>query len=66
MTPAVSQTAPTPDFKVAFIGDQSISRAARDVLQLIQAEGADMVLHQGDLAYDSNISGWDQMYSLYF
>ncbi len=47
--------------KVAFIGDQGRRRGARAVLRLIAAEGADMVLHQGDFDYDSNPSGWDAM-----
>ena len=49
-----SQVGPTqtpPNFKVAFIGDQAIGQNAVDVLELIQTEGADMVLHQGDLGY---------------
>ncbi len=40
-----------PGFKVAFIGDQDVGGSARAVLSLIDAEGADMVLHQGDLGY---------------
>ena len=40
-----------PKFKVAFIGDQGISSGAGAVLQLVKNEGADMVLHQGDLGY---------------
>lgn len=45
----LGQTAP--NLKVAFIGDQSINSDAEAVLQLIEDEGADMVLHQGDLGY---------------
>lgn len=40
------------EVKVAFIGDQGVSQDARDVLQLIEDEGADLVLIQGDLGYD--------------
>ena len=43
-----------PNFKVAFIGDQGLGSNAQAVLQLIQAEGADMVLHQGDLGYNES------------
>ena len=43
--------APPANFKVAFIGDQEIDASAQAVLQLIADEGADMVLHQGDLGY---------------
>lgn len=44
---------------VAFIGDQGMNRNARAVLQLIEAEGADLVLHQGDLDYQNDPTGWD-------
>ena len=44
---------------VAFIGDQGINSNSRAVLQLIKAEGADLVLHQGDLDYENNPTGWD-------
>ena len=36
---------------VAFIGDQGSGDGARAVLELIKAEGADLVLHQGDFDY---------------
>ena len=52
-----------PNLKVAFIGDSSTSANARAVLELIRDEGADMVLAQGDLAYDEDNSAspfnWD-------
>ena len=48
---ASAPTATTPNFKVAFIGDQSVGANAAAVLKLIANEGADMVLHQGDLGY---------------
>ncbi len=44
---------------VAFIGDQGINPDARAVLQLIKAESADLVLHQGDLDYGNNPTRWD-------
>ena len=37
--------------KVAFIADQGISNDAKAVLELIQREGADLVIHQGDFGY---------------
>ena len=40
-----------PNLKVAFIGDSGAGRDFRKVLQLIKDQGADMVLHQGDLGY---------------
>ena len=49
-----------PNFTVAFIGDQGVGANAVAVLQLISDEGADMVLHQGDLGYTTNANAWDQ------
>lgn len=46
---------------VAFIGDQGSDRGAVAVLQLIKAEGADLVLHQGDFDYGDDPDRWDQM-----
>ncbi len=40
-----------PNLKVAFIGDSGAGSGFRNVLQLIKDQGADMVLHQGDLGY---------------
>lgn len=44
---------------VAFIGDQGINNNSKVVLQLIKDEGADLVLHQGDLDYENNPTRWD-------
>jgi hypothetical protein len=46
---------------VAFIGDQGLTREARAVLRMIKAEGADLVLHLGDLDYEDDPSAWDAM-----
>ena len=56
--PAYSQTTP-PNFKVAFIGDQDYQASSVAVLALIQSEGADMVLHQGDFDYNDDPEAWD-------
>jgi len=56
---AESQVVP-PNFKVAFIGDQGLGPNATSVLQLIQSEDSDMVLHQGDFDYTDNPDAWDQ------
>lgn len=45
---------PPPDFKVAFIGDSGYGPKADRVLKLIQEQGAQLVLHQGDLGYDES------------
>ncbi|MEP4095931.1 fibronectin type III domain-containing protein, partial [Reichenbachiella sp.] len=42
------------NFKVAFIGDAGTSANADAVLNLISAEGADAVVHAGDMTYSSN------------
>ncbi|MDH3672813.1 MAG: metallophosphoesterase [Gammaproteobacteria bacterium] len=57
---AAPGTVPPADFTVAFIGDQGSSSDGLAVLALIQSEGADMVLHQGDLDYENNPTAWDQ------
>lgn len=41
-----------PNLKVAFIGDSGAGRDFRKVLRLIKDQGADLVLHQGDLGYE--------------
>lgn len=46
----------TQGLRVAFIGDQGINANALSVLNLISDEGADMVLHQGDLWYGDESS----------
>jgi hypothetical protein len=51
---------PPADFKVAFIGDQGRGNSATAVLQLILAEGTDLVLHQGDFDYADDPDAWDQ------
>ncbi len=39
------------NFKIAFIGDSHIGRNAAEVLRLIKGEGAQAVVHPGDLNY---------------
>jgi 3',5'-cyclic AMP phosphodiesterase CpdA len=62
--PSLSDTIPA-DFKIAFISDTALNSNTHTVLQLIKDEGADMVLHQGDIdnaenGPDSPIQ-WDQL-----
>jgi hypothetical protein len=57
---ADSLAAPQP-VTVAFIADQGLGESARAVLRLIAAEGADLVLHQGDLDYRDDPDAWDDM-----
>lgn len=49
------------NFKIAFIGDQGLTKESRQVLQLIKDEGADAVLHQGDFDYKHDPAGWENM-----
>jgi len=51
----------TQTVKVAFIGDQGLSDNAISVLTLINDEGADFVLHQGDFDYKDDPDAWDDM-----
>jgi Calcineurin-like phosphoesterase len=46
---------------VAFIGDLGPGSKGRAVLRLIRAEGADLLLHQGDLDYRSDPDAWDML-----
>ena len=50
VVPAGAQE-PPPNYKVAFLGDMSVNADAEAVLNLVAAEGADMVIHLGDLGY---------------
>ncbi|MFQ6027041.1 MAG: GEVED domain-containing protein [Dehalococcoidia bacterium] len=44
-------SAPAAGLKVAFFGDAGISPNAEAVLQLVEGEGADLVIHLGDFGY---------------
>ncbi len=52
-----------PNFTIAFIGDQGLGPDPQAVLQLIQDEGADAVLHQGDFDYQNDPRAWDDQIS---
>jgi hypothetical protein len=60
--PVAAGESPIPpvNFKVAFIGDQGLGSDAQAVLQLIAAEGSDVVVHSGDFDYEGNPEAWDQ------
>src|SRR5260370_1359126 len=47
------------NFKIAFIGDQGGGQNAVAVLNLINLEGANAVLHSGDLDYADNPAAWE-------
>ncbi len=50
----LARDATDPGLKVAFIGDSGSGRYFRQTLQTIKDQGADIVLHQGDLGYDGS------------
>lgn len=50
-----------PNFKVAILGDTGATSNFQSVIDLIKNEGAQLVLHQGDFAYDNGISNWTGM-----
>ncbi len=47
------------NFKIAFIGDQYLGANSVAVLQLIDNEGSDVVVHSGDFDYANNPLAWD-------
>jgi hypothetical protein len=49
---------PPVNLTIAFIGDQGLGPNAEAVLNLINNEGADAVLHQGDFDYVDDPAGW--------
>lgn len=55
---APTQAVPPPNFKMAFIGDQGLVSASRQVLELIKQEGAQAVLHLGDFDYEDKPLAW--------
>ena len=56
---AIYAATPTaPNLKVAFIGDTGEGTDFQNVLNLIKAEGAEVVFHQGDFSYTSSATTW--------
>ncbi|MFQ6028808.1 MAG: metallophosphoesterase, partial [Dehalococcoidia bacterium] len=57
--PAAGVATPA-NFKVAFIADSGHGSGQRQVLELIERESADIVLHQGDFSYhpDGPVAAW--------
>ena len=47
------------NLKIAFIGDQGLGPDAVAVLNLIKSEGAQAVMHSGDLDYADNPAAWE-------
>jgi uncharacterized protein (TIGR03437 family) len=55
---SVVQT-PPPNLKIAFIGDGGLGPNSVAVLNLIKLEGANAVVHSGDLEYTDNPGVWE-------
>jgi len=55
-----AQSNETPvNFKIAFVGDQSLDSNGRAVLNLIKSENADAVVHSGDFDLVDDPAAWD-------
>jgi hypothetical protein len=54
-----AQELPPPGLKIAFIGDQGLGPNAVAVLNLIRLEGAQAVMHSGDLDYVNDPAAWE-------
>jgi hypothetical protein len=52
-------TSTPPNLTVAFFGDQGLTPAAKSVLQLIKAEGANLAVHVGDFDYANRPDLWE-------
>ena len=52
-------TPPPPGLKIAFLGDQGLGLDSVAVLQLVEDEGADAVLHAGDFDYEDDPAAWE-------
>jgi 3',5'-cyclic AMP phosphodiesterase CpdA len=58
--PATPRAGPAAGVTVAFIADGGANANTDAVLRLIRAEGADIVVHAGDLDYEDDPPGWDR------
>jgi hypothetical protein len=59
LRPALAQETTTANLKIAFMGDQGLGPNSVAVLNLIKAEGAQAVLHLGDIDYVDNPGAWE-------
>ena len=57
--PFTAQETTPANLKIAFIGDQGLGPNSVAVLNLIKSEGAQAVLHSGDLEYADNPAAWE-------
>lgn len=54
------------NYKVAFFGDQGLGANALAVLNMIDQEGADMIMHDGDLDYTDDPQAWEDQVAQVF
>lgn len=52
---------PSPNFKVAYVGDQGSTAESVRVLKLVKSEGADLFVIAGDFDYKDDPKLWDKM-----
>lgn len=55
---SIKENEPTTPTKIAFIGDQGLGQNAADVLNLIQQENVDLIIHSGDFDYLDDPQAW--------
>lgn len=56
-----SHVLPAAGFKVAFFGDQGNTQKSRDVLDMIEAEETDLIIHLGDFDYRDDPAAWKKL-----
>ncbi|MEN9649654.1 MAG: hypothetical protein RL094_621 [Candidatus Parcubacteria bacterium] len=49
--------------RVAFFGDQGLTSQSKDVLRLVKNEGAELLVHLGDIDYADNPDAWVEQYA---
>eukprot|EP01121_Diplochlamys_sp_Union-15-3_P010984 TRINITY_DN314_c0_g1_i1.p1 TRINITY_DN314_c0_g1~~TRINITY_DN314_c0_g1_i1.p1 ORF type:complete len:609 (+),score=103.34 TRINITY_DN314_c0_g1_i1:55-1881(+) len=59
VTPQMSSSLMPVNFTVALIGDSGLGVVPQQVLSLIKAENAEIVIHSGDFDYQSNPTAWE-------
>jgi hypothetical protein len=48
-----------PNFKIAILGDGGLGESDRAVLQMVKSEGAQAVVHSGDIDQKGSVAEWD-------
>ncbi|MBI2096469.1 MAG: metallophosphoesterase [Candidatus Taylorbacteria bacterium] len=58
---SVRVTATAPNLKIAIFGDQGLNDNTKAVLKLVRDEGAEAIIHTGDLDYIDSPDLWDKI-----